>query len=293
MKSSSHGRDGEMAQKATTLLQSPLAAMVVVFVVLTASWAIAETPSPPPGDLGRPVKGGFSNEEMTAAIIFFLTFNPLCIGLIVAFGYTYTEGLKRDLHGLRADANRGHYVEKEDIQKIQKYCGYTDLVIFDAGTFWLAATAVGIVLLVCRAGFLKDEGWCAWLYGGIIMSHIVVHWVEYWRYRTTRMSATGETSLVAFVLWFVPMALDLFVMVRCVRHPDMTEVLILLLVVSVMYLVAWFALAVLYMPGTTLERIRQKWLDGGMQNDKPGPAQTDPASGIRAPTRKIAFKPRG
>jgi len=214
-----------------------------------------------------------SGGEVVTLIAFFLAFNPVCIGLIVGFAYQYVEALRTQVHGMQMHPNYRNICDKEldtYISSIKQYTDCADLLVFDAGLFWLFGMVIGALMLAHHFRFIADRFWFASVLLMAVALHVVLR-VYAWRQhkafsrRGPKRKKLAEEARQQQKIdnrwivgtWFSLFMVDAIVLggMSCGRL-RFSGFWIFAVLLSAVYLGLWFFLAAQYMPSSNLQFLR-------------------------------------
>ena len=166
-------------------------------------------------------------KDILTISIFFLTFNPVCIGLIVSFAYSYIETLKSNLYEAIVNiSDKNEKLEQIRIRKdkVLQYCELTDRIIFYAGLYWLVCFAIGILQFALLFDIMKDLIFAFYLiiliFAIVIQAYIII--LKVIKYRKSKRSKKNKTfyqySLGMWwevFTWLIPFGLNIAILILC------------------------------------------------------------------------------
>jgi len=240
-------------------------------------------------------KGGRSMDCITTdlttwvtVILFFLAFNPVCIGLVISFAYTYVEGLLRDMADVTKKIPCLSCEARRATQDIRVFCYITNILIYGAGIFWVFSFGLGIAFLaplvyadrgvnVSWIGHYYDAVIALWIVAtvAVALACIQLRHADLPRSEATMVAAVAlaciqlrhadskdlEVPRSVFVFGLVCTLLQILVppylrFSHTNGQQQAAETLIILLVISQLYLFLWFVAALYWHPSTSLARLR-------------------------------------
>ncbi len=199
------------------------------------------------------------DKELIQLAVFFITFNPVLIGLIVSFAYSYSENLKSNLFNILKDnIEKNKKRDSLNLQKNQilRYTELSDRIIFNAGIFWLMCIGVGIMHILSIAMSDFDVSRSYLLFFGIyiiIMRLSIIVIVVCKKWKASNDKENHISMLSEFIIWISNIIIDLFVVKICFNYNfDFIVLIITLLFASLLYLITWFYLAMMLNPSSAL-----------------------------------------
>ena len=198
-------------------------------------------------------------------ILFFLAFNPVCIGLVISFAYTYVEGLLRDMADVTKKIPCLSCEARRATQDIRVFCYITNILIYGAGIFWVFSFGLGIAFLapLVYADRGVNVSWIGHYYDAVIALWIVATVAVALACIQLRHADSKDLEVPRSVFVFGLVCTLLQILVppylrfsHTNGQQQAAETLIILLVISQLYLFLWFVAALYWHPSTSLARLR-------------------------------------
>lgn len=218
------------------------------------------------------------NDQIIQLAIFFITFNPVLIGLIISFSYNFSENLKTNLFNIIKDNPKNRSDFDEWRKKIYRFTELSDRIIFNAGLFWLMCIGIGIIQMLSITKINLDVN-CLTVFFVIVYMVLfrlpIIFIVLYKKIKNGEKLKKVKTNssndnienpkgfhlsiIVEIIFWIIPIIFDISVLIIYQKaNHNFIVLLITLLSVSLIYLLLWFYCAMLFNPTYSLLKANEK-----------------------------------